>query len=174
MPNVIIECMNDIGEMIESRRRHLGLSRLQLSSRLGVSSQTVLNLETDPAYNLGTSLLRRLEEALHVTFNITMKERRTMSTAVQMGNDEFILYIRKNHTNCATSNDRLGRLIWEWIERRDATAKQLNDGKSMPCSWTDTGAHIGETKLPKTATQFEFERNLLPELYDHLDALGSV
>lgn len=160
--------------MIGSRRRQLGLSRLQLASRLGVSSQTVLNLETDPTYNLGTSLMRRLEEALHVTFNITMKERRTMSTRIRMGNDELILYIRKNHTNCATSNDRLGRLIWEWIEESDATAKQLNDGKSMPCSWTDTGAHIGETKLPKTATQFEFERNLLPKLYDHLDALGSV
>jgi transcriptional regulator with XRE-family HTH domain len=166
--------MNEIGEMIELRRRHLGLSRLQLANRLGVSSQTVLNLETDPTYNLGTSLLRRLEEALHVTFNITMKELRTMSTRIQMGNDEFILYIRKNHTSCTTSNDRIGRLTWEWIERRDATAKQLNDGKSMPCSWTDTGAHIGETKLPKTATQFEFERNLLPELYDHLAALGSV
>jgi transcriptional regulator with XRE-family HTH domain len=169
-----MECMNDVGEMIESRRSHLGLSRLQLASRLGVSSQTVLNLEKDPTYNLGTSLLRRLEEALHVTFNITMKERRTMSTRINMGNDEFILYIRKNRPNCTTGNDRLGRLIWEWIEKRDGTAKQLNDGKSMPCSWNDTGAHIGETKLPKTATQFEFERNLLPELYYHLDALGSV
>ena len=166
--------MNDIGEMLESRRRHVGLSRLQLASRLGVSSQTVLNLETDPTYNLGTSLLRRLEEALHVTFNIMMKEQRTMSTRIQMGNDEFVLYIRKNHTKCTTSNDRLGRLIWEWIEQRDATAKQLNHGKSMPCSWTDTGAHIGENKLPKTATQFEFQRDVLPELYDHLDALGSV
>jgi transcriptional regulator with XRE-family HTH domain len=166
--------MNDIGEMIESRRRHLGLSRLQLASRLGVSGQTVLNLETDSTYNLGTSLLRRLEDALHVTFNITMKELRTMSTRIKMGNDEFILYIQKNHTNCTASNDRLGKLIWEWIERRDTTAKQLNDGKSMPCSWTGTDAPIGETKLPKTATQFEFERNLLPELYDHLDALGSV
>jgi transcriptional regulator with XRE-family HTH domain len=166
--------MDDLGEMIESRRRHLGLSRLQLAGRLGVSSQTVLNLETDPNYNLGTSLLRRLEEALEITFTITMMERRAMNTKITMGNDEFILYIRKIHTYCTTSNDRLGRLIWEWIEKRDATAKQLNDGKSMPCSWTDTGAHIGETKLPKTATQFEFERNLLPELYDHLDALGSV
>jgi transcriptional regulator with XRE-family HTH domain len=166
--------MNDIGELIESRRRNLGLSRLQLAGRLGVSSQTVLNLETDPTYNLGTSLLRRLEEALHVTFNITMEERRTMSTRIQMGNDEFILYIRKNHTNCSTTNDRLGRLIWEWIEKRDATAKQLNEGKSMPCSWPDFGVHIGENKLPKTATQFEFERSILPELYDHLYELGSV
>lgn len=166
--------MNAIGEMIGSRRRQLGLSRLQLAGRLGVSGQTVLNLETDPTYNLGTSLLRRLEEALYVTFNITMNERRTMSTRIQMGNDAFILYIRKNHKGCNTTNDRLGRLIWEWIEKRDETAKQLNDGKSVPCFWSDSGAHIGETELPKTATQFEFERNLLPELYNHLDELGSI
>ncbi len=53
--------MNHIGELIEARRGQLGLSRLQLASRLGVSSQTVLNLERDPTYNLGTSLLHRLD-----------------------------------------------------------------------------------------------------------------
>jgi transcriptional regulator with XRE-family HTH domain len=172
--NVINQSINNGGELIESRRQQLGLSRLQLASRLGVSSQTVLNLERDPDYNVGTSLLRRLEEALHVTFDLTMRERRTMSTTISMGNDEFILYVRKNHPNCAKSNDDLGKKIWDWIERHDAMAKQLNDGKSVPCSWGETGAHIGETKLPKTATQFRFERKLLPELYDHLDVLGSL
>jgi hypothetical protein len=98
----------------------------------------------------------------------------TMSTTIKMGNDEFILYIRKNHTSCTTTNDRLGKLMWEWIEKRDSTAKQLNDGKSIPCSWSNTGAHISETKLPKTATQFEFERNLLPSLYEHLETLGTA
>lgn len=177
MHNVTIESMevvmNQIGELIESRRGQLGLSRLQLASRLGVSTQTVLNLERDATYNLGTSILRRLEGALNVTFDITMKER-PMSTSIQMGNDEFILYIRKNHPTCAKSNDLLGKRIWEWIEKRDATAKQVGDGKSVPCFWGDTGAHMGETKLPKTATQFQFERSLLPSLYDLLDALGSV
>jgi transcriptional regulator with XRE-family HTH domain len=165
--------MNHIGELIESRRRQLGLSRLQLASRLGVSSQTVLNLERDPAYNLGTSLLRRLEEALNVTFDVTMKEG-TMSTSIQMGNDEFILYIRKSHPNCATSNDQLGKRIWEWIKEHDATATKAGSGEAVPCMWGDTGAHLGETKLPYKATQFRFERSLLPSLYDLLDALGSV
>jgi transcriptional regulator with XRE-family HTH domain len=115
MQNVTINSMNHIGGLIESRRRHIGISRFQLASRMGVSSQTVLNLERDATYNLGTSLLRRLEEALHVTFDITMKERRTMGTRITMGNDEFILYIRKNHPHCATSNDQLGKCIWQGI-----------------------------------------------------------
>jgi hypothetical protein len=91
-----------------------------------------------------------------------------------MGNDEFILYIRKNHPNCATSNDQLGKLIWKWIAERDATAEQVGGGESVPCFWGVSAANIGDTKLPKMATQFQFERKLLPELYDHLDALGSV
>lgn len=165
--------MNHIGELIEARRRQRGLSRLQLASRLGISSQTVLNLERDHTYNLGTSLLRRLEEALHVNFDITMKEE-DMSTSIQMGNDEFILYIRKNYPNCATSNDDLGKRIWKWIKERDATAEKAGNSDAVPCFWGDTAANIGETKLPQKATQFRFERSLLPTLYDHLDALGTV
>lgn len=166
LQSVIIYSVNRIGQLIESRRRHLGLSRLQLANRLGVSSQTVLNLERDPTYNLGTGLLRLMEEKLHVTFEVSMKERRKMSTTITMGNDEFILFIRKNHPNCATSNDQLGKLIWKWIKDHDAMAEQLNEDK---CLWGE----IGETKLPKTAMQFRFERKVLPELYEHLFELGS-
>jgi len=164
--------MNPIGELIESRRRQLGLSRLQLASRLGVSSQTVLNFERDPTYNLGTSLLRRLEGALNVTFDLTMKEE-AMTTSIQMGNDEFILYIRKNHPDCATSNDDLGKRIWKWIKESDATAEEVSNG-AVPCIWGKTAAYLGETKLPQSATQFQFERSLLPSLYDLLDSLGTV
>lgn len=97
-----------------------------------------------------------------------------MSTSIQMGNDEFILYIRKNHPDCATSNDQLGKSIWTWIKQNDTTAAEVNDGEAVPCIWGKTAAHIRETELPYTATQFQFERKLLPSLYDHLDALGSV
>jgi transcriptional regulator with XRE-family HTH domain len=166
-------CVTHIGKLIEARRGQLGLSRFQLASRLGISSQTVLNLERDPTYNLGTSLLLRLEAALKVTFDITMKEE-GMSTSIQIGNDEFILYIRKNHPNCTKSNDDLGKRIWAWIKKCDSTAVKAGSGDAVPCIWGDTGAHIGETKLPYKATQFRFERRLLPSLYDLLDALGSV
>ena len=164
--------MNPIGELIESRRRQLGLSRLQLASRLGVSNQTVLNFERDPTYNLGTSLLRRLEGALNVTFDLTMKEE-AMTTSIQMGNDEFILYIRKNHPDCATSNDALGKRIWKWTKESAATAEEVSNG-AVPCIWGKTAAYLGETKLPQSATQFQFERSLLPSLYDLLDSLGTV
>jgi len=97
-----------------------------------------------------------------------------MSTNITMGNDEFILYIRKIHPACSKTNDDLGQRIWKWIEKHDTTAQQIDDGKSVPCYWGHTGTHIGETKLPKTAAQFQFESKLLPELYDHLDELGTV
>jgi transcriptional regulator with XRE-family HTH domain len=160
--------MNHIGELIESRRRKLGLSRLHLATRLGVSNQTVLNFERDPTYNLGTSLLRRLEEALNVTFDLTMKEG-MMSTGLKMGNDEFILYIRKNFPECTRTNDELGKSIWRLIEALDSTAEQVG---AEPCRWEVTGASIGETKLPQTAMQFRFKRSQLPALYEALDSLG--
>ena len=37
-----------------------------------------------------------------------------MQKTITMGNDEFILYIRKNY-NCSLTNDRLGRMIWKWM-----------------------------------------------------------
>lgn len=169
----IVESMNHVGALIEARRRHLGLSRHQVANRVGVSSQTVLNLEKKNTYNLGTSLLRRLEEALQISFEITIKEERTMRTEIQMGNDEFILYIRKNHPTCATSNDRLGKEIWRWLKNCDTKAVKVPGRESEPCLWGITAANIHEAKLPKTATQFQFERKLLPDLYEFLDALGS-
>lgn len=91
-----------------------------------------------------------------------------------MGNDEFILYIRKQHPNCQISTKDLGRYIWEWIIEHDHNAKQVEE--DLPCLWTtNNGAkNIDDMKLPKTARQFEFDRNVLPELYYHLDELGSI
>lgn len=36
---------------------------------------------------------------------------------IQMGNDEFILYIRKN-SHTTKTNDVLGREIWNWIKKK--------------------------------------------------------
>ena len=96
-----------------------------------------------------------------------------MSTRIKMGNDEFILYIRKNYQDCTTSNVQLAKSIWGWIEKNAAPAEQLYGGKSVPCYWGVSAANIDDTKLPKTATQFEFEREKLPKLYDYLDSLGT-
>lgn len=89
---------------------------------------------------------------------------------IRMGNDEFILYIRKNYTECQATNELLGRQIWIWL--RDNADGQKGEANQL-CSWGTTGEHIGERLLPKTATQFTFNAARLPDLYRFLDGLGS-
>lgn len=89
-----------------------------------------------------------------------------MGTKIKMGNDEFILFIRKNSTSCNITNDRLGRLIWEWLRARGGI-KIIED---QPCLWGENADNIDELGLPKTATQFSFDRSLLPDLFTYLDS----
>lgn len=90
---------------------------------------------------------------------------------IKMGNDEFILYIRKRYPGCRKSNDKLGRRIWEWIKKQDLNSRKEEENK--PCYWGDTGDFISENSgLPKTATQFSFDSKVLPELYKFLNELG--
>lgn len=92
-----------------------------------------------------------------------------MATTIKMGNDEFILYIRKN-SKCSLTNDQLGKMIWIWISEKDVNASQVEEDK--PCSWGKSVDNKNGLGLPKTATQFEFDRALLPKLYNYLDQLG--
>lgn len=95
-----------------------------------------------------------------------------MSTTIKMGNDEFILYIRKWHSGCTISTKDLGKIIWLWIQEHDSAAKKVEEDK--PCHWQTTpgSQNIELTELPKTATQFEFNRGILPSLYTYLDQIG--
>lgn len=97
---------------------------------------------------------------------------------IQMGNDEFILYIRKleqqkkaaNIPVTSQSNEVLGRKIWEWLrDNKDASAKKTIE--DQPCFWDIQGVNINAKLLPKTATQFLFDRKILEQLYDFLDTL---
>jgi len=90
--------------------------------------------------------------------------------SIEMGNDEFILYIRKTYLRCRTTNDVLGKKIWEWIGNKMPNAEKIKEDES--CYWENMGDSISDVKLPKTAAQFSFSRNILPELYDYLDELG--
>jgi hypothetical protein len=85
---------------------------------------------------------------------------------IKMGNDEFILYIRKN-SNCETPTNVLGRQISSWFKTKNIAPTQ----RDIDCYWETIGASIDEKFLPKTAAQFEFNRSLLPELFTHLDEL---
>ena len=83
---------------------------------------------------------------------------------IRMGNDEFILHIRKSHA-CRLTNETLGRRIWIWI-RDNANGRKTDE--DQPCRWGPAGDCIDEHGLPKTATQFEFDATALPELYLYL------
>ncbi|KAA6315047.1 hypothetical protein EZS27_034434 [termite gut metagenome] len=98
-----------------------------------------------------------------------MSTIKTGNATIKMGNDEFILYIRKNYL-CNTTNAILGRDIWVWIRNNDPNATQLNNGVPVPTMWDGS---FGPTQLPQNATQFEFNRTLLVPLYGYLDALGT-
>lgn len=88
---------------------------------------------------------------------------------IQMGNDEFILYIRKNGRGSGKSTAELGQRIWEWLQANSSGATIV--AKRQDCRWGDTGPFISSDDLPKTAAQFSFDRALLPHLYDYLDTL---
>lgn len=95
---------------------------------------------------------------------------------IKMGDDEFILYIRKNYPNCTMLNNTLGSLISKWFKDRSVFVEDRN--RDILCHWNtrDDGGNkldkVDGLLLPETATQFEFDRGLLPQLYSYLDQLG--
>ncbi len=90
--------------------------------------------------------------------------------SIQMGNDEFIYYIRKNYPLCEHSNDWLGKQIWQWIRDSDNSAEII--GRDIKCYWDMSGDSFDSLRLPKSAARFSFSRRILPELYTYLDDLG--
>ena len=160
--------MNNVGKLIERRRRQLGLSREDVAARLGVTPQTVLNLERDRNYNLGTRMLQRLEVALGIEIHISFKEARTMDNRLRIGNDELILHIRKNF-ECPLTNDQLGKRIWIWL-RDNASGEKIEEDR--PCIWGSDSTFVSALLLPKTAAQFEFNLDALPDLFRFLQLLA--
>lgn len=90
--------------------------------------------------------------------------------AITMGNDEFILYIRKRHPECRTVNAQLGKSIWKWLRESRSNAEIVT--ADVRCVWGDAGEFVSDVMLPKTATQFSFDEEALPRLYRYLDELG--
>lgn len=95
-----------------------------------------------------------------------------MAERITMGNDEFILYIRKSYPSCSVTNNQLGKRIWAWVQAQDPGASKAGAGDSIACLWGDSAQNLGELALPVTATQLSFDRDILPALYDLLDSLG--
>lgn len=90
--------------------------------------------------------------------------------SITMGNDEFILYVRKNFPNCRVPNDQLGKTIWQWLKANDLSAKIIE--RDQPCQWGDFGTITSDISLPKTATQFRFAIETLPCLYTFLGTIN--
>lgn len=160
--------MNRIGLLIEERRCHLGLSRQALADILDVSAQTVLSVERDPDYNIGTRLLCRLEAALRVEFRIDMKEDVIVNDRVRFGNDELILHIRKHHP-CRWSNDQLGKKIWVFL-RDHAGGEKI--AENVPVVWDTTFRSRKPDALPLTSALIEFNADALPPLFRFLRELA--
>lgn len=94
------------------------------------------------------------------------------TSTIKMGNDEFILYIRKQYPKCKKTNDKLGEAIWKWIEK-NAKGKKTNMGKQVDSLWLEEPKTVNALALPASSTQFEFPKAFLPQLYGYLDELGS-
>ncbi len=90
---------------------------------------------------------------------------------ITMGNDEFILYIRKWHPSCRLTNDTLGRMIAIWFRDCGQPHQKVEDNRAA--YWGSEGEFVNDHQLPVTAAQFEFNRVLLPELFAFLDELGT-
>ena len=43
---------------------------------------------------------------------------------ILIGNDELILHLRKNYKRCKKTNDRLGKMIWEWLKKSTLSQKK--------------------------------------------------
>jgi hypothetical protein len=90
---------------------------------------------------------------------------------ITMGNDEFILYIRKNNPDCQIPNGQLGKMIWQWLEKNGRDENEPLPKiveRDHPCRWRNSPEITSELSLPKTATQFEFSIAKLPQLYTFL------
>ena len=92
-----------------------------------------------------------------------------MRSKIEMGNDEFILYVRKRHPECCLTNDQIGKEICLWLKENSDVFSQT---EPTPCIWGESASSLGELGLPTSATQFSFERRLLPMLYSQLDEMA--
>ena len=88
-----------------------------------------------------------------------------------MGNDEFILHIRKRYPDCNLPNGELGRRIYQKILQLDPNARIVQN--DAPSYWGVEGDFVAESRLPKTAAQISFDASVLPSLFGFLDETGT-
>lgn len=86
---------------------------------------------------------------------------------IRIGTDELILHMRKNSYGQGRTTAELGRLIGKQLQDWGGTVIQ----KDVRCHWGNSGSFVDANDLPKTATQFSFDPNRLPQIYAFLRTL---
>lgn len=90
---------------------------------------------------------------------------------IRLGNDDFILFIRKNQRKggkaSITRNNQLGSEIWQFI-RDTKIGIKADNGESVPCKWNPIQCNDEGFGLPKNATQFDINISKIKELFDKL------
>lgn len=158
-----------IGVLIRMHMESRGWQRTGRKGSLGTRARVTPGTTTPGAYRntSGISQWFTKSERYEKPDDTPLIRKRSV---IVLGNDEFLLYIRKQYRNCRTTNDTLGRQIWIWLRNVDSAARKVQE---EPCYWSSAAADfLDAQRLPRTATQFEFDRNVLPELYGYLDELG--
>jgi hypothetical protein len=92
---------------------------------------------------------------------------------IEMGDDEWILYVRKRYPECPLENAEIGRRVWGWLQAHDPGAQE--EATDQPCYWASTMPRApGNLPLPQTATHVSFSADLLPALFAFLDKIGTA
>jgi hypothetical protein len=87
---------------------------------------------------------------------------------MKIGADELILWLRKNQKAAGVSNDKIGNDISDLIQKK-LNGKIIKEDE--PAYWQATAGskNIAPDNLPQTATQYEINPNMLPDLVKAID-----
>ena len=158
--------MNSINAKLEVIRKKRNLSRKELAKRIGVSEQTIFNIERDPAYNYGVDLLKRLEIALVVAIEITIKEHE-MNQTINISSAHLIHHFRENNPASQIGNLELGRKISDKMRENGVDPYDWD----VKVIWPVKKPEVSEFCLPKTSAKYKIPVSLLPDLYTFLESI---
>lgn len=126
------------------------------------SRKRITQNQSFEVYNkeIGNTIPYTLLVKYYTTFLMSLK-------LIRMSSDEFILYIRKNYPYYEIKENQLISKIWEWLEARGA--KQIT--KQQVKQWGEETDEADAEQQPYKASQFQFDRALLPDLYTYIDLI---
>ena len=88
---------------------------------------------------------------------------------IKMGADEFMLHARKNKYASETPNNIISKVVWQKIQKLDPSAIKVEEDQE--CFWGFETDNTDDKGLPKTADQFEFDKQILPAVFSYIESL---